>query len=91
MPQVNMQVFRRITKRDASLQMVSEEKDHRATKQPFFKRRLRLRGNSKASVPLSVVVFFPALVILFLILLLIHHISSSGSLMMPAGAPPAIR
>lgn len=57
----------------------------------FFKRRIRLNGNSKISVPLGVVLLFPLIVIILIILLVVQHNSSPGNFMMPAGAPPAIR
>ena len=57
----------------------------------FFKRRIRLNGNSKISVPLGVVLLFPLIVIVLIILLVVQHNSSPGNFMMPAGAPPAIR
>ena len=56
-----------------------------------FKRRIRLKGNSKVSVPLGAVLLFPLLVITLIVIIVARHNSSPGSLMMPAGAPPAIR
>jgi mannosyltransferase len=56
-----------------------------------FRRPLRLRGNSSISVPLGVVVLFPCIVLILMLVLFVRHPSSPASLLMPAGAPPAIR
>lgn len=57
----------------------------------FFKRPLRLKGNSSISVPLGVVVLFPCIVLILILVLFVRHPSSPGRILMPAGAPPAIR
>lgn len=57
----------------------------------FFRRPLRLRGNSTVSVPLGVVLVFPLLVVILILVLFVQHPSSSGRVSVPAGAPPAIR
>lgn len=57
----------------------------------FFRRPLRLRGNSAISVPLGVVVFFPVLVIFLIFVLFIRHPSAPSGPLMPPGAPPGIR
>jgi mannosyltransferase len=57
----------------------------------FFQRPLRLRGNSSISVPLGVVILFPCIVIILILVLFVRHPSSPGRILMPAGAPPAIR
>jgi mannosyltransferase len=57
----------------------------------FFRRPLRLRGNSRISVPLGVVVLFPCIVLVLILVLFVRHPSSPGTILMPAGAPPAIR
>ena len=75
-----------------SLQDLSSEKGRMAPlRLSFFKRRIRLKGNSKISVPLGVVLLFPLIVIILIIVLVVQHNSSPGNFMMPAGAPPAIR
>ena len=74
-----------------SLQDLTNEKERFIPRLSFFKRRIRLRGNSKISVPLGVVLLFPLIVIILIIVLVVQHNSAPGSLMMPAGAPPAIR
>ena len=74
-----------------SLSDLSSEKDRITPRLSFFKRRIRLKGNSKISVPLGAVLLFPCIVIVLIIVLIVRHPSSPGSLMMPAGAPPAIR
>ncbi|KAK1764443.1 putative alpha mannosyltransferase [Phialemonium atrogriseum] len=57
----------------------------------FFRRPLRLRGNSSVSVPLGVVILFPCIVVILILVLFVRHPSSPGRILMPAGAPPAIR
>jgi mannosyltransferase len=62
-----------------------------ASRLAFFRRPLRLRGNSSISVPLGVVVLFPCIVVILILVLFVRHPSSPGRILMPAGAPPAIR
>ena len=57
----------------------------------FFRRRIRLRGNSKISIPLGVVLLFPCLVIILILVLIVRHPSGPAKLLIPAGAPPSIR
>ncbi|GAM89043.1 hypothetical protein ANO11243_070770 [Dothideomycetidae sp. 11243] len=57
----------------------------------FLKRRIRLRGNSKISVPLGIVLLFPCIVLILILVLFVRHSESPVTLMMPAGAPPTIR
>jgi mannosyltransferase len=57
----------------------------------FFRRRIRLKGNSSISVPLGLVLLFPCLVIVLILLLFVRHPSSPGGILIPAGAPPSIR
>ena len=57
----------------------------------FFRRPLRLKGNSSISVPLGVVLLFPCIVVILMLVLFVRHPSSPGRILMPAGAPPAIR
>lgn len=57
----------------------------------FFRRRIRLRGNSSISLPLGLVLLIPCLVIILLCALLLRHPASSGKGSIPAGAPPTIR
>ncbi|KAH7307960.1 alpha-1,2-mannosyltransferase Kre5 [Stachybotrys elegans] len=62
-----------------------------AARLAFFRRPLRLRGNSTLSVPLGVVIVFPILVLVLILVLFVRHPDSTGRMLMPAGAPPAIR
>lgn len=62
-----------------------------ASRFAYFRRPLRLRGNSSISVPLGVVVLFPCIVLILILVLFVRHPSSPARLLMPAGAPPAIR
>ncbi|KAL8308505.1 hypothetical protein RB593_006703 [Gaeumannomyces tritici] len=57
----------------------------------FFRRPLRLRGNSSVSVPLGVVILFPCIVVILILVMFVRHPNSNGSILIPAGAPPAIR
>ncbi|KAF1983220.1 glycosyltransferase family 15 protein [Aulographum hederae CBS 113979] len=57
----------------------------------FLNRRVRVKGTSSVSVPLGIVLFFPAIVILLILILFLRHPSSPGRMLMPAGSPPSIR
>jgi len=76
---------------------VTDEKDKSRTRRTwasraaYLKRPLRLRGNSSVSVPLGVVVFFPCMVVFLILVLFVRHPSSPARILMPAGAPPAIK
>ncbi len=70
---------------------VSHEKSRSPSKLAFFRRRIRLNGNSKISVPLGAVLLFPCIVIVLILVLIVRHPSSTGGMLMPAGAPPTIR
>ena len=73
------------------LEDLSSHKDHRASRLAFFRRRIRLKGNSKISIPLGFVILFPCIVIILILILVLIHPSSPGTIFIPAGAPPAIR
>jgi mannosyltransferase len=62
-----------------------------ASRLAYLRRPLRIRGNSAISVPLGVVLLFPLIVVVLILVLFVRHPSSSGSILLPAGAPPAIR
>uniref|UniRef100_A0A8H7NIV6 Mannosyltransferase n=1 Tax=Bionectria ochroleuca TaxID=29856 RepID=A0A8H7NIV6_BIOOC len=62
-----------------------------ASRLAFFRRPLRIRGNSSISVPLGVVIVFPVLVVVLILVLFVRHPSSPARILVPAGAPPAIR
>ncbi|EFX05194.1 alpha-mannosyltransferase [Grosmannia clavigera kw1407] len=57
----------------------------------YFRQPMRLKGNSNISVPLGIVILFPCIVVLLILILFVRHPSSPGRILMPAGAPPAIR
>jgi hypothetical protein len=57
----------------------------------FFRRRIRLRENSRISIPLGLVLLFPCLIVILILLLFVRHPTEAGRILMPAGAPPAIR
>jgi mannosyltransferase len=91
-----MSFIQRITKRLPSapslpLEDVSREKGHGSPRFAFFRRRIRLKGNSSISIPLGFVLLFPCLVIVFILLLFVRHPSSPGGILIPAGTPPSIR
>jgi mannosyltransferase len=69
----------------------SSKKNTLASSVAFFRRPLRLRGNSTVSVPLGVVIIFPVFVVILILVLFVRHPDSPGRILMPAGAPPAIR
>lgn len=77
----------------------ADEKIHKSKSQPgrlwsrlaFFRRPLRLKGNSAISIPLGVVILFPLIVVILILVLFVRHPNSAGRILMPAGAPPAIR
>ncbi|KAJ5160018.1 uncharacterized protein N7482_007022 [Penicillium canariense] len=90
-----MGFIQRITKRlpsAASLPIddAPREKGH-TSRFAFFRRRIRLKGNSSISIPLGFVLLFPCLVIVFILLLFVRHPSSPGGILIPAGTPPSIR
>ncbi|KAJ5568505.1 hypothetical protein N7450_010991 [Penicillium hetheringtonii] len=69
----------------------SHEKGHGSQRFAFFRRRIRLKGNSSISIPLGFVLLFPCLVIVFILLLFVRHPASPGGILIPAGTPPSIR
>ncbi|KAH8425325.1 O-glycoside alpha-1,2-mannosyltransferase 4 [Aspergillus melleus] len=69
----------------------SREKGRNVSRFAFFKRRIRLKGNSSISIPLGFVLLFPCLVIVLVLLLFVRHPASPGGILIPAGTPPSIR
>ncbi|GAB7357932.1 hypothetical protein MBLNU230_g0099t1 [Neophaeotheca triangularis] len=57
----------------------------------FFRKRIRIKGNSRISIPLGVVLLFPCIVVILILFLFIRHPNSPGGRLMPSGAPPTIR
>lgn len=57
----------------------------------FFRRRIRIRGNSKISVPLYLVLLLPCIVVIALLTVFVRHPDSPGRALIPSGAPPSIR
>lgn len=94
-----MDLFRRAYKRVPTItprlpsgdEKVKPRQKGLASRLAFFRRPLRLKGNSSISVPLGVVVLFPCIVLILILVLFVRHPSSPGRILMPAGAPPAIR
>lgn len=92
-----MDYLRRLSKNAPQLPSI-DEKDRQTrsgrigSRLAFFKRPLRLKGNSSISVPLGVVILFPCIVVALILVLFVRHPSSPGHrILMPAGAPPAVR
>ncbi|KAM7207418.1 Nucleotide-diphospho-sugar transferase [Naviculisporaceae sp. PSN 640] len=73
----------------------ADEKRQRGTiasRLAYLRRPLRLKGNSSISVPLGVVILFPCIVVVLILTLFVRHPSSGPArILMPAGAPPAVR
>jgi len=57
----------------------------------FLNRRIRLRRNSKISIPLGVILVFPVVLVIIILVLVLRHPDSHGGNMMQAGAPPVVR
>lgn len=57
----------------------------------FFRRPLRIKGDSSISIPLGVVLLFPCIVVALILVLIVRHSKSGVGILMPAGSPPAIR
>ncbi|OSS51880.1 hypothetical protein B5807_03285 [Epicoccum nigrum] len=57
----------------------------------FFRRRIRLKGNSTVSLPLGLVLLFPCLVIILILVLFVRSPDSQGIMMPGGGPPPQIR
>src|ERR1700733_561811 len=74
-----------------SLDEFKNEKPQALPGLSFFRRRIRLKGNSSISIPLGFVLLFPCLVIVLILLLFVRHPSSPGGILIPAGTPPSIR
>ena len=74
-----------------SLTDSAQPKDRLPSRLAFFRRRVRLKGNSSISIPLSAVLLFPCIVIVLILVLVVRHPSSPAGILMPAGAPPSIR
>ncbi|KAF2087490.1 glycosyltransferase family 15 protein [Saccharata proteae CBS 121410] len=74
-----------------SLDDVSKGADRISPRLAFFRRRIRLKGNSRISIPLGIVLLFPCIVIILILVLFVRHPNSPGRILVPAGAPPSIR
>src|SRR5579862_674151 len=74
-----------------SVDDLSREKGRFTQRLSFFRRRIRLKGNSSVSIPLGVVLLFPCIVVALVVILFIRHPSSPGRILLPAGSPPSIR
>ncbi|OQO14541.1 hypothetical protein B0A48_01419 [Cryoendolithus antarcticus] len=57
----------------------------------FLRKRIRIRGNSKISVPLYVVLLFPAIILILVLVIFVRHPDSPAGRLIPSGAPPSIR
>lgn len=70
---------------------ISKTAEKLSPKLSFFNRRIRLKGNSRISIPLGIVLLFPLIVVILILILIVRHPDSPGRMLMPAGAPPTIR
>jgi mannosyltransferase len=70
---------------------VNNEKQKALSSLSFFRRRIRLKGNSSISIPLGFLLLFPSLVVVIILILVIKHPSGPGMILVPAGTPPSIR
>ncbi|KFY81114.1 hypothetical protein V499_00108 [Pseudogymnoascus sp. VKM F-103] len=91
-----MEVVRRAMKRLPTVTDLPTMKEagskNKTSRWAFFRRPLRLKGNSAVSVPLGVVLLFPFMVVVCILVLFVRHPSSPGrGLLTPGGSPPAIR
>ena len=74
-----------------SLGDISRSREKITPRLALFRRRIRLKGNSKVSIPLGAVLLFPCIVIVTILALFVRHPSSPARALLPAGAPPSIR
>ena len=74
-----------------SIEKKDKAKPKVSSRLAFFQRPLRLRGNSKISIPLGVVLLFPCIVVILILVLVIRHSKAGVGILIPAGTPPAIR
>ncbi|KAE8451502.1 hypothetical protein EG329_003575 [Mollisiaceae sp. DMI_Dod_QoI] len=91
-----MEIFQRVLKRlpsSPNLPSIDgvKTKTKASSRLAFFRRPLRLKGNSSISIPLGVVLLFPCIVVVLILVLFVRHPKSGVGILMPAGAPPAIR
>ncbi|KAM0321409.1 hypothetical protein ACHAQA_010125 [Verticillium albo-atrum] len=96
-----MDLFRRAGKSSSATSShlpVSDEKTSRpfrpsrtTSRYAFLRKPMRLRGNSSISIPFGIVIIFPATFLILILMLFFMHPNSPGRILMPAGAPPAIR
>ena len=69
----------------------SKNKNRLSSSLAYFRRPLKLRGNSSISIPLGVVLLFPCIVLVLILVLFVRHHNANDDVLRPAGAPPAIR
>ncbi|KAI9733168.1 MAG: alpha-1,2-mannosyltransferase (Kre5) [Claussenomyces sp. TS43310] len=92
-----MDVVRRALKRTASAPSIPVAEEKVKAKKTlssmlaFLRRPLRLRGNSRISVPLGVVLLLPCLIVVVILVLLVRRPDSPVGTTIPAGTAPAIR
>lgn len=86
-------VWKRLPSVKADLPSVEKEKvkPRISSRLAFFRRPLRLRGNSKISIPLGVVLLFPCIVVILILVLVIRHSKAGVGILIPTGSPPPIR
>ncbi|QIW94735.1 hypothetical protein AMS68_000253 [Peltaster fructicola] len=77
------------TSKPAKVSKSTSEKS--SSKLAWFQRRIRIRRNSKISIPLYAVVLFPTIILILVLFLFLRHPNSPGGSFLPNGSPPAVR
>jgi len=66
-------------------------KDLSTSRLAFLRKRIRLRRNSKVSIPLYLVLLFPLISLGLLLVIFVRHPAAPVGRLIPSGAPPSIR
>ncbi|KAK4946701.1 O-glycoside alpha-1,2-mannosyltransferase 4 [Elasticomyces elasticus] len=83
-------IFKRLPS-NPSAEDFKNEKSKSMSKLSFFRRRVKLKGNSSISIPLGFLLLFPSLVVILILIIVVKHPNSPGRILVPAGTPPSIR
>lgn len=66
-------------------------RDVSASQLAFLRQRIRLRGNSKVSIPLYLVLLFPCIVVVLILAIFVRHPVAPDGRSIPSGTPPTVR
>ena len=66
-------------------------KDATVSRLSFLRKRIRIRRDSKISIPLYLVLLLPTLLVVVILLLVVRHPTRPVGRLIPSGAPPSIR